>query len=70
VKHCETNQLELEQLSLDQYKKFSRQFADDLYDVLTLEYSVDSVKSYGGTSPQSIKLQIKKAKQEILKRDS
>ena len=68
VKHCEAQRLELDQLPLDQYQKFSRKFEKDLYKVLTLEYSVSAVKSYGGTSPQSVKLQIKQAKQDIAKR--
>ncbi len=66
VKHCEEKDMELDNLDLKTYKSFCPKFEKDLYEVLTLEFSVESVKSYGGTSPQSVKRQILSA-QKILR---
>ncbi len=66
VKHCEEKDMELDNLDLQTYKSFCPKFEKDLYEVLTLEFSVESVKSYGGTSPQSVKRQILSA-QKILR---
>jgi argininosuccinate lyase len=66
VKHCEKKGIELEEMDLKSYQSFNPKFEKDVYSVLTLDYSVESVKSYGGTSPESVKLQISKAK-KILK---
>lgn len=67
VKHCEDKGIELEELDLAGYQAFSNKFEKNLYDVLALDYSVKSIRSYGGASPDSVQKQIKTAR-EILKK--
>jgi len=49
-------------IDLDTLKTFSHLIEKDVYEFITVENSVNSKKSYGGTSPDSVKYQIKEAK--------
>ncbi|HXG93079.1 MAG TPA: argininosuccinate lyase [Blastocatellia bacterium] len=55
----------LEDLSLDEYKKFSPLFEDDLYAPLTLESSLRSKSARGGTSPERVSEALARAKAEL-----
>lgn len=51
----------LEELSLEELQKFSPMVANDIFNFITLEASVNSRNSYGGTSAESVMTQIKLA---------
>ena len=54
--------LTLEELPLDDYRKFSPLFSDDLYDALKLEISLANKPALGGTSPLRVKEALAKAR--------
>lgn len=65
VSYAEGKGLELMDLSISDFKQFSDLFADDLYKFITLEGSIQSRKSYGGTAKKNVLSMIRKAKKEI-----
>lgn len=52
----------LEELSLDEYKKHCDKIEQDVYENITLSACINARNSYGGTSLDMVKLQIKNAK--------
>lgn len=54
-------------LSIEEYKKFSALFEDDIYQVLTPENVVAARNSFGGTAQQQVKEQIKLAESKLQK---
>ena len=62
VNHCEENKKDLSDLSIEELKKIVPNIKDDVMRVFDLKYSVNSKKSYGGTSFENIKKMIKKYK--------
>ncbi len=58
VGHCVKNDTVLDDLPLDEYKKFSEVFDNDLYEAISLETCVTTRISQGGTGPDSVKAQI------------
>ncbi len=59
VKYCIENSKEFEELKLEEYKKFSDKFEDDIYEFIKLENVVNRRNSYGGTSKSEVLRQIK-----------
>ncbi len=55
----------LETLSIKEYKAYSELFEEDLYSEISLETCVNKRISEGGTSPQSVKAQIKWVKEKL-----
>lgn len=53
----------LDQINIEEFKTFSPLINDDIYNFINIENSIKNKKSYGGTSPDSVKLQIKEAKE-------
>lgn len=53
----------LADLSLDQFQAIDARIDENVFDVLSVDASVASRSSYGGTSPVQVKVQIEKAKQ-------
>ncbi|MBQ3033413.1 MAG: argininosuccinate lyase [Deferribacterales bacterium] len=51
----------LDELSIDELRKFSPMIGDDIFKFITLESSVNNRNSYGGTSAESVMTQIKLA---------
>ena len=62
VNYCEKNKMNLEDLSIEEIKKFEPKVNIDVIDVFDLKNSVNSKKSYGGTSFENIKKMIRKYK--------
>ncbi len=62
VNYCEKNKMNLEDLSIEEIKKFEPKVNIDVIDVFNLKNSVNSKKSYGGTSFENIKKMIRKYK--------
>ena len=52
-------------MKIDEFKKFSELFEDDISRMLGLECSVGSKKSYGSTAPELVKHQIEKWKSKL-----
>ncbi len=58
VKRCIELGVTLETLPLNEYKKLSDSFDEDVYKAISLETCVNERKSQGGPSPDSVKAQI------------
>lgn len=63
VSYCIDNNQVLDTLSLEQYKTFSELFESDIFDAISLDTCVKTRISKGGTSPDSVKAQIKYVKE-------
>ena len=61
IKH----QKDLSELSLAELQSFSDHITDDVFDVLTLEGSVAARDHLGGTAPNQVRKEIKKARQTL-----
>lgn len=67
VSYAEEKGLELMDLNISEFKKFSKLFEDDLYSFITLDGSIQSRKSHGGTAKKNVLKMIKAARKEISK---
>ena len=67
VADCIKNDKVLETLSLDEYKKYSEVFENDLYNEIDLKTCVEKRISEGGTSVSSVEAQIKYVKEVLNK---
>jgi argininosuccinate lyase len=56
---------ELEDLTLDELKQFSDEVDEDIFAYIMVEKSVDSRNTEGGTAKDSVKKQIKSAREFI-----
>ena len=70
VGHCVETGHSLETLPLDEYKKVSSFFEDDVYDALSLETCVNGRKVHGGPAPDAVLQQIESLKNFILEREA
>ena len=55
----------LDQLPLDMLKAIDDRLDDRVYAVLTVDASVASRKSHGGTAPEQVRARIAQAKEEL-----
>ena len=55
----------LETLPLEEYRNFTDLFAEDVYDAISLETCVNQRNSYGGPSPEAVKVQIEKTRASL-----
>ncbi|MBR4911157.1 MAG: argininosuccinate lyase [Clostridia bacterium] len=65
VSFCVKNKKTLDEMSIEEYKTFSEEFGDDLYEAIDLKNCVDRRNSYGGTSIASVEKQIEYVKKAI-----
>jgi argininosuccinate lyase len=65
VNHAIEHGRVLEELPIDEYRRFSDLFSNDLFDSLKLTSSLDSKSAIGGTSPALVKKALEKARSEI-----
>jgi argininosuccinate lyase len=65
VNFAEKNKKTLDQISLEELKKFYKNLDKDVLKIFDVRNSMNSKKSYGGTSSANIKKMIKKYKREI-----
>ena len=56
----------LESLPIEEYQTLSELFTDDIYEAVNLETCVKSRVSEGGTSPESVKAQIRLLQESVL----
>lgn len=61
VVYCEKNKKKLSELTLEEFKGFKELFEDDINEKISIENCVNERKSYGGTSIESVKVQIDQA---------
>ena len=66
VQHAIQSNCSLFEIELEVYQSFSKLIDKDVYEILSLEGSLNSRNSYGGTSPNNIELAIKEAKQRLV----
>jgi argininosuccinate lyase len=69
VRYCIKENKKLEELSLEEFKKFTDHAGKDVYDVLSVKACVERRVSYGGTSSASTDVQIAEAMGAIMERD-
>ena len=62
---AEKSKKELKELTLDEWKKFNPKFTSDVLSIFELKNSVNSKKSFGGTSFSNIKKMIVKYKKNL-----
>ncbi len=65
VAECIERGLTLETLPIEDYKKLSDLFGDDIYDAISLETCVKERKSFGGPAPECVIQQIETAEAKI-----
>ncbi|RRD40940.1 argininosuccinate lyase [Leptotrichia sp. OH3620_COT-345] len=65
VSYCEDKNIDIEEMTLEEFKNFSDMFENDIFNEITLKNCVNKRNSYGGTSYENIKMQIKKGKKYI-----
>jgi len=65
VRYAEEKKRDLLQLSISELKMFSNLFEEDVYEFITLEGSISSRKSYGGTAKENVVKMIEEAREEI-----
>ena len=65
VHYCTDNNKTLPELSIDEYKKFSKDIEKDLYKYIDVKNIVNAKTSLGGTSKKSILKQISELKKII-----
>ena len=65
VKRAEADGVALDQLSLDALQEIDSRIDERVFDALSVDASVASRNSYGGTAPDQVRLQIAAAKQRM-----
>jgi len=65
VNYAEKNKKKLNELSIDELNKIEKKLSKEVLKVFNLKYSVNSKKSYGGTSFDNIKKMITKYKKKL-----
>jgi len=65
VKYAIEQNKKLDELGLHELQKFSPSISDDVFKILSVEGSVASKNTYGGTSPIQVISQIKLAKERL-----
>ena len=65
VSYAISKKLDLNELSIKEFKSICKSVEDDVYNFLNIEGSVESKKTPGGTSEKEVLKQIKKAKKLI-----
>lgn len=67
VYYCIEQKKTLEALSLGEYQKFSEEFEDDIYEIISLDACLERRNSEGGVSPLRVMEQIEKTKSKLEK---
>jgi len=66
VKIAEAKECRLDELSLAEMQSIESGITDDIFNVLSVENSVKSRNSFGGTAPEAVREQIKLARERFL----
>lgn len=65
VRYCIDNGKGLLELNVSEYKSFSNVIDEDIYKFISVSESVNAKKSFGGTSPEAVKEQIKRFRKRL-----
>jgi len=65
VAYCIKTSQGLEDLSIDEWRGFSKAFGKDIKEVISVEASVKSRKAKGGTAPEAVKRRLKEIEREM-----
>ncbi|MCI0469586.1 MAG: argininosuccinate lyase, partial [Nitrospirae bacterium] len=60
VRYCIDNKKLLSDMNIDEYRSFSKAMDNDVFRFVRVSESVNAKNSYGGTSPEAVKEQIKR----------
>lgn len=63
VAYCEGKNIDLSEMSLEQLQSYNSKIEQDVFEVLTLEGSLQARDHIGGTAPKQVKAAIKNAKE-------
>jgi argininosuccinate lyase len=66
VHHCIETNCDLDALSLDTFQSFSPLIDDEVYEILTLEGSVNARNHLGGTAPSQVRAAIQRLRERFL----
>jgi argininosuccinate lyase len=69
VAHCESEKLTFVDLSLDDWRKFSDLFEDDIFTMISPSASIEAKNLYGGTATSQVLLQIQKVGEFIAQKE-
>jgi len=67
VAECIEKQTDLEHLPIECYQEKTELFTEDIYTAISLDTCVRERKSYGGPSPESVKIQIELTRKKLNK---
>ncbi len=70
VRFCETNSMELDDLTLEQFKKYSPLIEEDVFTEISVKACIERRDSYGGTSPASADVQLAISLQNLFDRET
>jgi argininosuccinate lyase len=65
VRHCIESDCELDALSLEIFQSFSPQIDDDVYEILTLEGSINARNHIGGTAPSQVRAAVQSLRRRL-----
>ncbi len=65
VAKCIEQDLTLETLPIEEYRKMTELFTEDVYDAIALERCVEERSSYGGPSPKAVAVQLDNIRYEL-----
>lgn len=65
VNYCIKNKKDLFSLSLKEFKKFSKEFEEDIFNLLNFEKSANLKTSFGGTSIENVKKEIERWRKNL-----
>lgn len=61
VRYCADNEKTFDDLTIEEFKAQSDLFDEDIFEAISLEECVNARRSYGGTSPEAVKVQMEHA---------
>lgn len=61
VRYCADNEKTFDDLTIEEFKSQSELFDEDIFEAISLEECVNARRSYGGTSPEAVKVQMEHA---------
>ena len=67
IAYCEKNNIKLYEVDISDLKRFSKLIEKDIYKFISVPSSVESKKSYGGTSKTNVKKMIAQSKRILTK---
>ncbi len=65
VSYCIKKGKGLEDLTLEEWRGFSKHFDGDIKKVVTVEYSLKTRRTFGGTAPSEVRKQLKRVEREL-----